>query len=270
MSTWDIFVTIIISGGIVAGSFEWLRDTLARRRQEYLDISKIKIDYISKSLPYYGQLSFYNYMLSKLLRTKRYATYFNLILYYICSLLYLENKYFKTFGAIQLGSSDAETVLESINTDFKFMIATKIGQRNISLLSNILRDDLPYHEFEDFLKVNETIVKDFCEIFSDSQILEELEKRCRYFHELITLEVNDIYKEWYKKEIPSYNINDDTIDYIKNRYPFYHSRIISLVNWSTKRRITHPLLWRKIKNIQRGKLHENSISGRNTSDYWYT
>lgn len=63
---WALLLTIITSGGIVAGSFEWLRNELAKRRNEYMDIAKTKIGYIEKALPYYGRGSNYYYNLSRL------------------------------------------------------------------------------------------------------------------------------------------------------------------------------------------------------------
>lgn len=165
VTIWSIFTTLIISGGIVAGLFEWLRSYIAKRREEYLDISKLKIEYISKSIPYYGQMIFYHKMISRLLRTKQYAKHRNVILYYLCNLLNVKNSYFKEFGTIQLGSFRAEALLVSVSEHLDSMIADKIGITNMSIISNLVDDKITYQHFEDKLSLNEVIVQDFFERF---------------------------------------------------------------------------------------------------------
>jgi hypothetical protein len=256
-STWQIFFTIIISGGIVAGLFEWLRNYMAKRREEYIDISNLKIKYISKSLPYYGNIIFNTTMLSGFLRTGMYATYRKLILYYLCNMLYIKSKYFREFGAIQLSSSYAETAIESISTEINFTIANKLGYRDLSLLSHLVNDNSKFHEFEDILQSKKPIEDNFLKIFSDSDLIQRLEKICRIFSEILTFEINIVYQEWYgKKEVLSFTLSDDAMDYIKDKLPnTYYERVTSIVNWTLKRRIAHPLLWKQIKVMK-----ENHVS----------
>jgi hypothetical protein len=47
----QLFLAIIISGGIVAGTYEWIRYYFNKRREEAIDMSKHKMDVISKLLP---------------------------------------------------------------------------------------------------------------------------------------------------------------------------------------------------------------------------
>lgn len=264
-SLWTIFSTIIISGGIVAGLFEWFRNYIAKRREEYVDISKLKIDYISKSLPFYSQMVFYHNGISDFLATKKYKDYVNVFLYYLSNLLYLKDGYFKKFGAIQLGSFRGESVLEEIGTNFNRQIADKIGFYHMSLISNLAKDKIGYHQFEEALKSNKDLIDLFLAsdsgFFSDLNLIKQLKMECRCFAEIMTLEVNTVYREWYGKEEEliwkSIPLKDDVVDYIKENHYDYYPRLISLTGWSIKTRILHPLLRKKITTFY--KLRYDSI-----------
>jgi hypothetical protein len=60
----QLLIIGISGGGVAVALIEWLRDWMIQRREQYLDISKIKIETISKSLPYYSQMASYSFELS--------------------------------------------------------------------------------------------------------------------------------------------------------------------------------------------------------------
>lgn len=87
-----------------------------------------------------------------------------------------------------------------------------------------------------------------------------MEKLKRFFSDIMTLEINVVYREWYGNEeewISKSTIDDDIIDYVKNNYPCYHPRLISLTHFSLIGRILHPLIWKKINQLNEWRLKQN-------------
>jgi len=112
----------------------------------------------------------YHKRISSLLETRQYAIHKEAILYYVCNLLYLKNIYFKQFGAIQLGSFRAEAILEDISAHFD-SLADKIGNTNLSLISNLGDDKITFQQFEVNLSLNKTLVDNFFNVFFTFAVL---------------------------------------------------------------------------------------------------
>ena len=224
-----LFFTIILSGGIVAGLFEWFRNWMMRKREEYMDISKIKIEYISKSLPYYSQSAYYFNGLSSYIKSKRRNDYSQICMYYVSNGLRLRHEYFKKFGVIQLDNIEAEEILESISQNLSLTITDKMGIRDMSLMISLTEENILFHEFKNNLLQNYSeLLRKFEErILTNKEVLEVLEKHARWFAELITLEVNHNYRIWYGQDVVLTGLSDDTLQFLKNQHLTYYDRITS-------------------------------------------
>jgi hypothetical protein len=142
-------------------------------------------------------------------------------------------------------------MLEAISVDLDTMIEDKIGRTNLSIISNLVNDSTTYHQFEDSLfSTNKYIIDNFFKrFFSDSDLIEEIQSGYRCFSNIMTFEINMVYREWYGKEeefVSKTIIDDDLIKYVKSKYPYYYSRLISITRFQLKERILHPLIWKKI------------------------
>ena len=173
----------------MAGLFEFFRNWIIQRRQEYMDLSKIKLGYIDKSLPYYGQMVAYCQTIADYLNTREYDRYNFIIMYYTYNILHLKHEHFGKFGAIQLDNVNAETVLESFLRDFELVLIDRLGSRSHSILLGLINTTL-YHEFEDKLLKEDHLVQAFkSKVLHDEISLKESERKSRYFAELMTIEV---------------------------------------------------------------------------------
>ena len=45
----ELFLSIIVGGSVIAGSYEWIRQYLTRRREEYVNMANKKMDVIDKT-----------------------------------------------------------------------------------------------------------------------------------------------------------------------------------------------------------------------------
>lgn len=106
----ELVPSIIISGGIVAGLFEWIRNWSAQRREEYLDISEIKIETLSKSAVIYEDMAKWNEHFSiQLVQDK---IDYELAFYYLCNLLLVIDKWHDEIGQWQFDNIHAEIRFE--------------------------------------------------------------------------------------------------------------------------------------------------------------
>jgi len=107
MDAYGFLLTIISSGGALIVGIETFRDWLLRRREEYVELAKHKIETISKNIPYYihlarnsWNLGWYGSTESKEQNPKR-------LLYYLANILYYKQKISEMIGDLQLDNLDA-------------------------------------------------------------------------------------------------------------------------------------------------------------------
>jgi hypothetical protein len=246
-----LFLSIIISGGIVAGLFEFFRNWIIQRRQEHWDISKIKLGYIDKSLPYFGQMQLYCQTLADYLKAEDHDRYNRIIMYYTCNILRLKDEHFRKFGAVQLDNVNAETVLESLLRDFEVVLIQRLGSRSHSMLLGLINATTLYHEFEDKLSKHDDLIQVFkSKVLCHEISVKELEKKSRYYAELIYIEINHIYRVVYGKEydVKLSTLSPDTLRYLKKHYNDYYSdRIKKLYREPRLRGLrTMPFLHKKL------------------------
>jgi hypothetical protein len=148
----------------------------------------------------------------------------------------IRRKYFENFGATQLDDVQAETIIEWIGMDFENKIPAKVDEsgesgEKLSIMRSIRKNNLPYHEFESNISLNfynMDLLKELERlILSDQYLLKELGKRSHLFAEILTIEVNHIYRIWYgySEESTLNFLSGDTIEFLKGNYKKYYLRI---------------------------------------------
>ena len=266
-----LFLTLIISGGIVAGIFEWIRNTLSQRREEYMDIAKTKIEYISKSIPYYAKMIYFYNSFNR--HTKKAEesqdqsdeklTAIKMALFSVCNILHLREEFFQAFGAPQLDNIEAENIIQITGDKFARIIREGMTPRSQSILRTVLIKDqednlLPYHEYEDNLQYYPVLSEFQNKILSDEKAMKELRKMSQQYIEVIGFEVNHNYRIWYGEDQNFQNLSRDIVESLKDEYPHYYDRIKSF----NERKFSKPSTWLKrtvLPNVENRNEEVNRI-----------
>lgn len=257
---WSLFFAIIISGGIVAGIFEGIRNWFAKKREEYIDISKTKMEKISNALPYYNKFVYYfltignyiNHVSKENNPDFLHQKYSKEYLYYIGILLNLLDNFNKEFGALQLDSIAAENILSNIIPEYQKTIRRKIGFNYFSILSSDLvrrdNDYFNFHEFDSKFMENHNFISSVYDdlrvefenkILSDENTMDKLYELGSCFVDILVFEVNHSFKLWYGQGQKYENLKPTTLRYIILNSPKYYKRITNLSN----RKLLEPLSW---------------------------
>jgi hypothetical protein len=217
----QLFLVLLGSGGILGGTYEWIRDWFAKRREEYLEIAKYKIETISKVRPKYVQLSTnFNALYDQLHNydTKEFYTLdYYMCLYYICNILSIREAIRTEVGALQLGSLLAEDCLEDLSYEIvKSMEDDKdLGPNSIYKMTRLINNNVEYQEFLiNIRNTNKDIYTNFVKWLHrthSSTEYQTIKESCGCFAYLLIFEVNRIYKIWYNGKEPKF---DDLPDYI--------------------------------------------------------
>jgi hypothetical protein len=102
----------LLGAGGIGAIITKIYDHWMTKRQERIDMARIRLDTISKAAPYYSRLAVYNcWNLASLLRSENETPDFELMFYYLCNILYLRHKIIQTFGEIQLDNLEAEEII---------------------------------------------------------------------------------------------------------------------------------------------------------------
>lgn len=223
--------TIIGSGSVLVAIIESIRQLFFKRREEYKEQSKQKIDVISKATPYYNQLSMnswnFGWGLHKYLKPPDHK----LLMYYMCSILYCRHEIVKKFGDLQFDNLDAEKIINDIWQQINSLIEGYFGYFDTSKLRCLVENDIPYHKFHESLVNNENIelYEKFVGWIStgiSEEDLHKLEERCLWYPQLIQLELNHIYKSWYGQEHPL-ELRCELKKYLDEQNPTYYKTIKS-------------------------------------------
>lgn len=220
--------SLFVTGGVLATLLTLFGDWLLKGREESNAISTVRIQTLAKAMPYYNQLAMnsWNFGWSVIEQS---SEDHRLSMYYICNMLYFREQITKRFGDIQLSSLKAEEILSNFWRDIKLLIVNKFGYADVSKLTNLVANELPYHEFLDKIS-NEN--KELYDLFvnwlsvefseSDSNTFE----KCMWYSQLLMLESNHIYKSWYDEE-PPLILREDLKDYLNKHERKYYDRICS-------------------------------------------
>src|SRR5215203_3705949 len=116
--TWlDIVVTIV--AGSIGTTFltSWINNRI-QKRQEIVEVSKQKIESISKSKPKFVQLASYYAEIARHLGEKVEEPSWRKMFYVTGKIFLLRNCIYEEFGAIQLNNLEAEDIVNTFGREF--------------------------------------------------------------------------------------------------------------------------------------------------------
>jgi hypothetical protein len=219
----DVLVAILGAGG-VAAALTALFDYFKGKREERYEMTKQKLEVISKSLPIYVQLvSIYSTvgsLLSQYPRDEKYC------LYSICRLLLLQKSIYDTYGSLQLDDLDAETVVNDLGTEIISVIIKRFGREKMTKMRSLVDYNADYVTFLRNLERDVQLFNTFhlwlLEVTSKfplpDDFLKGLANKCQWYSELTLFEINHIYRYWYNEEPRYHGLSEEVIKYLYTGY----------------------------------------------------
>ncbi|MFZ0514483.1 MAG: hypothetical protein WAM14_22960, partial [Candidatus Nitrosopolaris sp.] len=216
----------VIGGGLIAAFVTIGGNEFTRKRQDRVEVAKQKIDATSKRLPTYVQLATYHRGLYSEVNKVASGTKLDpkRCLFYVCDILQLETSMFKEGGYV-LDDLDAEEIIYRLGSTIPLMISRDFHPYYASVMRSLVEGNVSYHEFCDNLLQNNEIYNKFKKWLSASRAslkrareLEESVKKSLWYSELITLELNHLYKRWYGIEPSFKKLNDELRGYLREGY----------------------------------------------------
>jgi hypothetical protein len=139
-------LAIIISGGLVAGTYEWIRYLFNKRREERMDTArKKKMEKIANCAPYYNQLVVYSFSFSNAINQGLPDA--QLCLFHLSNILNIYYEIFRQFGGIQLDSLLAEKIVVGLGNTFLSVIGYEMGISVMHRIRGLVQNSNNYHDF---------------------------------------------------------------------------------------------------------------------------
>jgi hypothetical protein len=222
---WATLAASILSGGLVTGLLSYYINKLTKKREIYYEMSKHKMDVISESLPIYAKLGSYYFEFSEHLGNLKNI---ERMFFCACKIIFYEDIIFEKYGTIQLDDLQAEEIIT--------LLEFNIPEINLDTKGEMKRfvERCPdYRAFHKALSITKTLVNEFRIIFEKvskeprSIEIPNVEQKCRWFSELIFIEINEVYQLWYNthpvKQVST--MSADLKQYLILKYPNYYNRI---------------------------------------------
>jgi hypothetical protein len=252
-------LTAIGFGGIISALITFFANSIIKRREQYLDIAKYKIDAISKSKQYVIQLARCYNTLSGYLLQARTGSSSTLIMYYMCKILALQSRIFEEVGEMQFDALEAERVIDHYRRKVGTSLLPDFGHVEMYRLADLVKEsDGTFLSPDKFIKKYDeerALYSKFEEWLNKlpPEKLKELVINCKMFYHLTILELNNVYKVWYKDFSFSSGfkkLDQDLKDRLKQDDPCYYCRVSTLrIPWIGKEicrlRFCHPTKHRK-------------------------
>jgi hypothetical protein len=226
----QLFLTLIISGGIVAGTYEWIRYFFNKRREEAVEMAHRKMEYISANMPKYIQLSAFHRGLSNelncILEDSRHRI--GPSLFYICKIQFLYKDIFEKSGGLQLDCLEAEEAIDDLDKKLREEIVKVFGYTSLNIIQALGQESSDYLSFCRKVIDNKWIITLHKEWLSDTSRLNDMSMGSKLHAELMTFEINSVFKLWYKRE-PELPILDSRMyNHLMKNSPKYFHRLTSI------------------------------------------
>lgn len=235
-TAWHLLATAIISSGVLVALIESFRDWLFKRREEYVELTKQKIDIISKATAYYNQIAFNCVQFSRELGKGIKERDVMLCMYHLCIILELKQKIRFLFGDIQLDNLEAEEIIDKFFGKIVYSVKNTFNSLEYSKFSYLTKDYIPYHLFYNNVQENEkALYGKFSEWISNKE-LTELTQYSQWYAELIMFELNHIYAVWYGDEPKFSKLSPKLRQYLLTEHQDYHNRLLSIETRTMLRR----------------------------------
>ena len=263
--TWIATFTAIGFGAIMAAVVTYAGNRWMKKREEYIDLSKYKIDTITKQKHYLFQLKRYYWLLGLIINDEilergyrsedtsqpvralnpaegnETRSDYDIWMYYLCCILTIQRKIFEQYGGIQLDDKKAENVLAEFMREFARYVMDPFDTTQADRLSYLIRTEPDYSSISEFRILiqdpdNNPLYADFERAFRNMKLdrLKKIQHNSQAASLLLGLEVNQVYELWYKSgtnKIFENFANFDELaspelkEYLTKRHPLYFSRI---------------------------------------------
>ena len=160
----------------------------------------------------------------------------NECLFTICNFCNVHYKNFSENGSIILESLRAEDMITSLLNDIFMKIREGLGYDSIHIMRSMVEDDPTIFKFESQVILSNAWYQGlhlkFCKyLYDNPESVVYLRQRSLWFHQLLNLEINHVYKEWYGSE-PDIALDKDLDEFLKTSQnkvcEDYYNRIHSL------------------------------------------
>ena len=224
-------LALLISGGVITTLLTLFVNWLIKKRQHKVDMSKLKIQTMTKVAPLYNRLALHNsWNLSDELRKPRQDRDPVRMMYYLCNIMNIHRQIVRKIGDILLENLDAEHIISNIYRDITTSVERNFGYIDSSRLLHMVDDDMPYHVFHERVSAgseNDLYQKFVHWIYKD-ETSEEIARNCTWFAQLIMYELNYVYKIWYDEPPDRFRLNRNLQEYLATNHQRYYHRIIKI------------------------------------------
>jgi hypothetical protein len=229
----NLFTSVAISGSVAAAGLTAFANWLMRRRQEYLEVAKYKIDQISKFRPYIKQLeSNHDGIAEDIFNGATNDTKAMLFLYYISNILYIRRQMYEK-SPLQLSDLYAENLINDIGQQAFVEFTEGFNDDDLSIMTHLVNDSTSYVEFSNKMrcveysylhnKIEKWLLKKIKE-----RDFEEIKLYSKYYADLLAFELSRAYSIWYGEtpRMRSY-LSEKTVHHLKKTHPRYYWSICS-------------------------------------------
>jgi len=226
----DAIVAILSAGGVGAALTAFF-DYMTKKREQTFEMAKQKMQVVSGSIPLYIQLASYYSEFAYHLETAN-QTNLSRALYCASRIFSLHSIIFERYGSMQLDNLEAEQIITELELYIQY-----INFEDISTMQELVKDNPSYNDFSTRALKNRQFLKKFETILH--QIKEEVltpgnpttRQKCRWYGQLVNLELNQIYQLWYKglPILAVESLDKDLCIYLADNFPNYNRRIYKWV-----------------------------------------
>jgi hypothetical protein len=220
MVDWAILDTLIpiLSGSGLVALLTFYANKWIKKREEEVEMSKIKMKVILEVFPIFGQLGVsYSKFANELKKNKeRISPNDNLDVgfsfFYLCKILFLRKYVFNKIGGFILDDLDGEEIIFSFGERLTKSMENVFDEAEISLMSDLIDIDISYHKFRETLVVDShsKLYDKFRNWILNKPKLEvdDVIKKSIWLYELIFFEMNSVFYKWYEKRPDFYNLSN--------------------------------------------------------------
>ena len=208
-------------GSAIATGLTLFANWLLKRREESIEMSKIKMASVVSTLPTYGLLAgtFSGLYFESIKRKDKQNQDTRLIFYYICDILRLDRIIYYDNGGLILNNRDGEYIISAFEYVLYSTLFKKFDKEGISKMRLLTENKIAFHEFCNKIKNSENreLYKEFIEWHKSlkEEDLTCLENKCKWINELLFFELNTVFSRWYKRK-PRFkdDLSDDLQKYL--------------------------------------------------------
>jgi hypothetical protein len=204
---------------------------LMRRRQNKLEIEKVRMESISKSAPLYEKIALYNsWNLSHQLRLPAGQRDNELMFYYLCNILNLRRQIINVIGDLQFTDLTAERIIGDLGRNIVGLVIDHFGQLDTSRLTSLVDNDLPFHQFHTIISENgnSEFFHNFEQLIAVQESVQKLEQNCRWYAELIMYELTYMYMIWYREPPEFLGLDADLRAHLEQNHRDYLRRLLKI------------------------------------------